>query len=151
MNAFKRLKWGVHLGVVALLLILASGAIAEAALSPERGAEGRVVRFAPSLPSKHLRFSRDILKRVSKLGHLPVRPTRVHVDTSTKHEDPASVKALSEAFKAIGYQDGANLKFVLDSGAAHDENAWAKRLPDAFRFVFSGYSARHFSNPQRRF
>lgn len=38
-------------------------------------------------------------------------------------------------FRLAGYDD-SNVRFVLDPDAAHNEDAWAKRLPGALEFLF---------------
>lgn len=40
--------------------------------------------------------------------------------------------------KAAGYND-SNLKVDIDAEANHSEAAWAKRLPDALKFLFAGW------------
>jgi hypothetical protein len=41
-------------------------------------------------------------------------------------------------FKAAGYND-SNYRYVYDQGAKHTESAWAKRLPDALKFLFADW------------
>jgi hypothetical protein len=41
-------------------------------------------------------------------------------------------------FKAAGYDD-STFRYVYDQGAKHTESAWAKRLPDALRFLFADW------------
>jgi predicted alpha/beta superfamily hydrolase len=41
-------------------------------------------------------------------------------------------------FKAAGYDD-SNFRYVYDPGAKHTETAWAKRLPDALKFLFADW------------
>ena len=35
----------------------------------------------------------------------------------------------------LGYQSPGEVRYVQDEGAAHNETAWARRLPDALRFL----------------
>jgi predicted alpha/beta superfamily hydrolase len=44
------------------------------------------------------------------------------------------VRQLRDGLMQKGYS--ANLLYVEDEGARHNEYAWAKRLPDSFRFLF---------------
>ena len=41
-------------------------------------------------------------------------------------------------FKAAGYDD-SNFRYVYEQGAKHTESAWAKRLPDALKFLFGDW------------
>jgi predicted alpha/beta superfamily hydrolase len=45
------------------------------------------------------------------------------------------VRALRDGLIARGYQLGGNLHYVEEEGAIHQESAWAKRLPNALRFL----------------
>ena len=41
-------------------------------------------------------------------------------------------------FRAAGY-DNTTFRYVVDPGAGHNEDAWAKRLPGALTFLFGGW------------
>ena len=41
-------------------------------------------------------------------------------------------------FRSAGYGDG-NFRSVFDEHAKHTESAWAKRLPDALKFLFADW------------
>lgn len=41
-------------------------------------------------------------------------------------------------FKAAGFDD-SNFRYVYEQGAKHTESAWAKRLPDALKFLFADW------------
>ena len=41
-------------------------------------------------------------------------------------------------FKAAGYDD-SSFRYVYEQGAKHTESAWAKRLPDALKFLFADW------------
>ena len=41
-------------------------------------------------------------------------------------------------FKAAGYDD-SNFRYVYEPGAKHTESAWARRLPDALKFLFGDW------------
>lgn len=42
-------------------------------------------------------------------------------------------------FKAAGYDD-SNFRYVYEQGAKHTESAWARRLPDALKFLFGDWT-----------
>lgn len=42
-------------------------------------------------------------------------------------------------FHAAGY-DETTFRFVLEDEAKHNEGAWAKRLPDALKFLFGNWT-----------
>jgi pullulanase len=56
-------------------------------------------------------------------------------DPGTSAQLAASAQAFGELLKGKGFT-GETLKIVVDPEAAHDEQAWAKRLPEALRFLF---------------
>lgn len=45
------------------------------------------------------------------------------------------VQRLADSLRGIGYRDGAAFRYVEEPGAGHNESAWARRLPDALRFL----------------
>lgn len=45
------------------------------------------------------------------------------------------VRRMDEMLRRKGYQPGASLRYVEDEGGIHHESAWARRLPDALRFL----------------
>lgn len=45
------------------------------------------------------------------------------------------VRLLHTLLQEMGYQEGRDLRYVEDKGAGHNEAAWARRLPDALRFL----------------
>jgi predicted alpha/beta superfamily hydrolase len=47
-----------------------------------------------------------------------------------------SAKALQQALVKKGWPD-QNLHFIIEEGAAHNERAWAKRMPEMLRFLYS--------------
>jgi predicted alpha/beta superfamily hydrolase len=47
----------------------------------------------------------------------------------------AGVRALRDGLVAHGYRPGESLMYVEEAGAVHDEEAWARRLPAAVRFL----------------
>jgi len=53
----------------------------------------------------------------------------------------ALIRMVETNFRAAGYDD-SNFRFVFDPEARHDEPAWAKRFPDAMKFLFADWKAR---------
>lgn len=45
------------------------------------------------------------------------------------------VRSMNELLKQKGYIQGKNLLYVEDQGGRHSEQDWARRLPDALRFL----------------
>lgn len=82
---------------------------------------------------------------------------RLYVDVGTReyaerdgdagsHEDYfrrylADVRRLRDLLNRKGYQAPHSLLYVEEEGAIHREAAWARRLPDALRFLLEGLSA----------
>jgi len=64
------------------------------------------------------------------VARAPHRPGRVYVDNGTLE---ASAHRLVEALNERGYRE--DLKVVVDEGGRHTEADWARRLPDALRFL----------------
>lgn len=48
------------------------------------------------------------------------------------------IRTVEGNFRAAGYDD-STFRYVFDPEAAHNEDAWAKRLPDALTFLFGGW------------
>jgi predicted alpha/beta superfamily hydrolase len=79
------------------------------ALWPAHGAIGNMVRRAPYVPG------------------------RIYLDNGT-HEP--SARPMAETLRTKGYND-ANLRYVVDKGGHHSEADWARRLPNALRFLLA--------------
>jgi predicted alpha/beta superfamily hydrolase len=70
-------------------------------------------------------------------------PSRVYLGVGTaetsrpdwNEETVANVRRLEEILRADGLGP-RRLKVVVEEGAPHSERAWARRLPDALRFLF---------------
>lgn len=72
-------------------------------------------------------------------------PDRIYMDVGTAEESPAHAAGpneyleLAHAMRDLliqkGYRLGRELVYVEDEGAVHHESAWARRLPDALRFL----------------
>jgi hypothetical protein len=48
-------------------------------------------------------------------------------------------------FRAAGY-DESGLRYVLEQDARHTESAWAKRWPDALKFLFGDWQPQPETN-----
>lgn len=59
---------------------------------------------------------------------------KIYLDNGVNENDARPMVAL---LKEKGYPERA-LKYVADADGAHTESAWAKRLPDALRFLLAG-------------
>jgi predicted alpha/beta superfamily hydrolase len=57
---------------------------------------------------------------------------RVYLDHGTRE---SSAKQMRDVLRQKGYVMHRNLKYLADKGARHTESAWARRLPDALRFL----------------
>jgi predicted alpha/beta superfamily hydrolase len=90
-----------------------------AALSTSAGRDDRhIVRFVESLPGKP--------------------DTRVWTDIGTDEDRGAvaDARALRDALVAKGWVEGQDLRHVEAEGAAHNEPAWAERLPAVLEFLY---------------
>ena len=43
-----------------------------------------------------------------------------------------------------GYRPGESLRYIEEEGGVHHESAWARRLPDALRFLLGSGSDRGY-------
>jgi predicted alpha/beta superfamily hydrolase len=70
------------------------------------------------------------------------KPSRVYVDSGDGGgeggDDWMNTAELAKTYRDIGFRDGANLQYVLEPMATHNEDAWARRLPAALRFLLAG-------------
>jgi predicted alpha/beta superfamily hydrolase len=57
---------------------------------------------------------------------------RIYLDHGTREN---SAKPMRDLLRQKGYRMGQHLKYVAEKGAQHTESAWARRLPDALRFL----------------
>jgi predicted alpha/beta superfamily hydrolase len=92
-------------------------------------ANGQIVPFvadAPYVPGK-LYLDIGHRERVGWMDRIK-HPTSMGVRS-------ASVQSMSELLQAKGYHFGRNFKFVTDEYGEHNEASWARRLPDALRFL----------------
>jgi predicted alpha/beta superfamily hydrolase len=63
---------------------------------------------------------------------LPFVAGRIYMDHGTREYDPQRMR---DALTAKGYRLVENLMFVKEQDGEHNEAAWARRLPDALRFL----------------
>lgn len=89
---------------------------------------------------------------VRRLARMPVAPLRAYVDVGGREADgdapsPGMARLWSaaavrearqvhDALIASGLREDETLRFVVDAEASHREDHWARRLPDALRFLF---------------
>lgn len=64
----------------------------------------------------------------------PFNPGKLYLDNGTREY---SARPMADVLRAKGYVDGQTLKHVEELDGRHHEPAWARRLPDALRFVLS--------------
>jgi predicted alpha/beta superfamily hydrolase len=68
----------------------------------------------------------------ANLQDVPLVPGKLYVDNGTRE---TSSRRLYSFLVRKGYEPDVNLKYVVESDAEHTESAWARRLPDALRFL----------------
>lgn len=92
-------------------------------------------------------------RTVSYIERRPPFLGRVYIDMGTAEEaaSPSDAKALNKLLLRSmplarrvanqlvqkGYRPGLDLHYVEEEGAPHHESAWARRLPDALRFLLA--------------
>jgi predicted alpha/beta superfamily hydrolase len=62
----------------------------------------------------------------------PQAGDRLYLDNGTREN---SARRLHEQLLAQGYREDKELKYVVEEGGQHTEAAWARRLPEALRFL----------------
>jgi predicted alpha/beta superfamily hydrolase len=118
------------------------------------GVFGRLLLESPSLyvsDARVIKGSRDVREW----------PRRIYVGVGTNEGGRADCKPgdwnreavqdvlrLKRGLEAAGLS-AARLKVVVDECAVHDEAAWAKRLPEALRFLYGGGEAREGTRRQQ--
>jgi predicted alpha/beta superfamily hydrolase len=60
---------------------------------------------------------------------------RIYLDNGTRE---MSARQMHRLLIQRGYRDEANLRYVTEKGGEHTESAWARRLPEALRFLLRG-------------
>ncbi len=66
------------------------------------------------------------------------RPDRIYLDSGDSgpsNDDVTQTAQLADAYRALGYSEGTNFKYVVQAGATHNELYWAERLPEALKFL----------------
>lgn len=107
---------------------------------------GMAAAFSPAI-------SWDGGKFFTYLHHAESSAGRLYVDVGTNEGDNigateedqqvvsqwylSSVERLHTLLRGKGYLDDHNLKLIFDHGAIHHETAWARRFPDAVRFMLN--------------
>jgi predicted alpha/beta superfamily hydrolase len=89
--------------------------------------------------SPSVRWSRFRIIDFIEDGKLP--KTRIHLDMGGLEwkgmtDDARKVR---DALLACGWVEGRDLNYVEERYAAHNEGAWARRLPDALRFLLADF------------
>jgi predicted alpha/beta superfamily hydrolase len=83
-----------------------------------------------------------IFDYVERQSHVP---GRVYMDVGGEEspDDPElsatyldEARRMADLLRGMGY-DESQLRFVVEDGAIHHETAWARRFPDAARFLLS--------------
>lgn len=75
--------------------------------------------------------SGEIYRYVQRAAHVP---GKIYLDNGTRE---GSASRMNSLLVAKGYQPGRDLRYVVEKGAEHTESAWARRLPDALRFLLT--------------
>ena len=65
-------------------------------------------------------------------------PGRIYLDHGTRENSAARMYAM---LLAKGYRPGESLRYVKEEEGEHTEGAWARRLPNALRFLLNGLTA----------
>lgn len=108
------------------------GLISMYALATRPSTFGLAGVFSPSLGWSEFRIL-DVVEQGQLQG------TRVYVDIGGREARgmTANARRLRDALVRRGFAEGRNLRYVEDRYGIHRENAWARRLPDALRFLLA--------------
>lgn len=74
---------------------------------------------------------------VDYVSRAPHVPGKIYLDNGTRE---GSAHRLHALLRDKGYQDDHDLLYVVEPGGRHTESAWARRLPDALRFLLKKIS-----------
>jgi predicted alpha/beta superfamily hydrolase len=66
---------------------------------------------------------------------LPPRPGRIYLDRGTAERGGS--RRMHDLLARLGYGDVGHLLYIEEEGGEHTETAWARRLPEALRFILS--------------
>jgi predicted alpha/beta superfamily hydrolase len=69
---------------------------------------------------------------INQYVRAPQTGDRLYLDNGTREN---SARVLYEQLRAQGYREENELKYVIEEGGQHTEAAWARRLPEALRFL----------------
>lgn len=65
----------------------------------------------------------------------PFSPGRIYVDNGSRE---GNALGIYDSLRDKGYRPDLDIKYVREEGGMHSEADWARRLPDALRFLLSG-------------
>jgi predicted alpha/beta superfamily hydrolase len=94
--------------------------------------------------SPSVRWNRFRIIDLIEEGKLP--KTRIHLDMGG-HEWKGmtdDARKVRDALLACGWTEGRDLHYVEERYGAHNEGAWARRLPDALRFLLADFKRTDF-------
>lgn len=102
---------------------------------------GKLIAMSPSVWWARRAVLREVRKAQLKSDQ------RIWLDIGTCEGDEPkacvrNVRDLKDALVLRGWSLGADLKFVEDEGAGHDEKAWGARIRDALTFLFPPRNAQ---------
>jgi predicted alpha/beta superfamily hydrolase len=74
----------------------------------------------------------------------PLPPSRIHLDMGWREWRGMTrdARKVRDALLARGFELDRNLHYVEERNARHNEGAWARRLPDALRFLLADLRQR---------
>ena len=78
---------------------------------------------------------------VTLIEEAPLPPTRIHLDMGWREWRGATrdLRKVRDALLARGFVLDRDLHYVEERNARHNEAAWARRLPDALRFLLADF------------
>jgi predicted alpha/beta superfamily hydrolase len=78
---------------------------------------------------------------VTLIEEAPLPPTRIHLDMGGREWRGATrdARKVRDALLARGMVLDRDLHYVEERNARHNEGAWARRLPDALRFLLADF------------
>lgn len=78
---------------------------------------------------------------VTLIEEAPLPPTRIHLDMGWREWRGATrdARKVRDALLARGFELDVDLQYVEERNARHNEGAWARRLPDALRFLLADF------------
>jgi predicted alpha/beta superfamily hydrolase len=91
---------------------------------------------SPSLPWSDYRILKAIREH-------PPRAARIYIDIGGREGRgmTADTRRLRDLLVTVGFVEGENLLYVEERYGIHRESAWARRLPDALRFLLADLKA----------